>query len=161
MRFLAFALALLALAACGAPSARSLGAALVQAGDLPADIVAAPVSEALPDRLAGVVAPARGVFQQLSRDGKSDGGVAVLLYDDAAARDAAYSYLLAGMGAAQPVDGLGERASAVGPEATLLFAEVLWVRCRAVAQLRLLDVTLADALSLAQKVDARLRDVAC
>lgn len=161
MRLLALALALLALVACGAPSTQSLEAALVQPGDLPAGVVAAPVADQLPERFTGVGAPERGVFQQLSRDGKSDGGAAVLIYGDTAARDAAYGYLLTGMGAAQPLPGLGERAAAIGPEATLLFAEVLWLRCRAVVQLRLLDASLADATALAQKIDARLQAVAC
>ena len=35
------------------------------------------------------------------------------------------------------------------------------VRCRAVVQLRLLDTPLADATALAQKLDARLQEVAC
>jgi hypothetical protein len=161
LRRLLLALALLVVGACGAPSAQTLEGALVQPGDLPAEIAAAPVSELLPERLTGVNPPERGVFQQFSRGGKSDGGVAVLIYGDDATRDAAYSYLLAGMGASQPLAGVGERADGIGPEATLLFSEVLWARCRAVVQLRLLDAPLADATALAQKLDARLQGVAC
>jgi hypothetical protein len=160
-RPLLLGLLLFALAACGAPSAQTIEGALVQPGDLPAGVAAAPVSELLPERLAGIIAPDRGVFQQLSRDGRSDGSLTVLVYGNDTSRESVYGYLMRGMGAAQPIDGLGERASGVGPEATLLFSEVLWVRCRAVVQLRMFDTSLADAAALAQKLDARLQGVVC
>jgi len=95
-------------------------------------------------------------------DFQEGGGVGLLLYPDAAAREAAYQIGTDGLGdGTRPISDIGERSqflsNTVGPG----LPEIVFMRCSVVVHARLPDVSDSDALAYAQRLDQQLRGIVC
>lgn len=153
------------LAACGAPNlgAVDLESLLIQDGDLPAGINAAQVKDTPPGMFTGLPRAVKAIDQRFQASGGNAGGVTVLLYDTTADRDTAYDSLVKGMGnGTKPYNGVGERATTLALSIVIDSVDVAFVRCHAVAYIRMSDTKQVDnATAYAARLDSRLRQVVC
>jgi hypothetical protein len=156
---LLFVSLLILLASCGGTGGGVAAQALAQPGDLPAGVALAPADMPLPDRFGGIPPARETAFQPFVRGAQSAGGAAVFVYPDATGSAAAYDFLAAG--SPNSDFGVCERATRAGPEVTLFASEILFVRCRAVVQVRLIDTDLEAATAYARALDGRLRAAVC
>ena len=109
----------------------------------------------------------RVVLQEFVRNDQRIGGVTVFRFSDMAQRNEAYAFVSAGRGRdMQERDDFGERAVATLIDATILairlrLADVAFVRCTALAHIRMGNEDPEAALAYAQRLDVRLREAVC
>lgn len=159
-RLVALALLML-IASCGQPA--NLEPLLIQSGDLPAGMSAGQVSENIPPIYADAPKPVRFIRQQFARGDEPAGAIAVLIYDQAAERDQAYTTISNGMGGATPLPDIAERAGFSYLNIGLPSYDFVFQRCRAIVHMRMVGESLsADNLeAYAKRLDSRLRPAVC
>lgn len=154
-------LALVALAACGQPA--NLDSLLIQAGDLPGGMTAGQISDTMPPIFDKLPAPTRFIRQEFARSDQPGGAVSVLIYDQAADRDTAYTSIVADMPPGAALPNVGERATFGYLNIGVRIYDLVFQRCSAVVHIRMSAPRLsADNLeAYAKRLDSRLRPVVC
>lgn len=142
---------LLFLTACGGPNLASveLEPLLVQDGDLPTGVTAGQVIAGD----VGATGTAYGYVQRVQRNLSPGGVVIVILYDNDEALNRDFAALLPGVTAD------GRPTTEVGTRAMERTNAIVFIRCHALASVRLQDY--ASALSYAKRLDKRLMAVVC
>ncbi|MFN2305079.1 MAG: hypothetical protein ACK2TV_15215, partial [Anaerolineales bacterium] len=139
---------------------------LVQDGDLIPGVTAGSVVEMDSTIFGDLGLPKseKARFQYFESDGKFRGGVAVFLYDSKRDVTEAFDLLRYAMGdeALRPSD-LGEQAALViVSDERSSYVEVVFTRCNAVVDIRLMDMGRPEALEThAKNLDARLKSLLC
>jgi len=141
---------------------------LIQPGDLPAGFSGAQVRDVAPGMFDETPTAENAISQQFERGGDTAGGVAVLLYDSKSEIEEAYALFVSGMaGNVQTVTGVGEQAAVSVWSLSVLGitrkgSELLFIRCGAVAHIRMADVVDIDTITAyAKRLDSRLEPVVC
>ncbi len=158
------------LTACGGvPLAEvELEPLLTQPCDLPSGLAASQIRDEAPAMFTAVPEPQKAVHQQFERNGETQGGVTVLLYDTPEDVDEAYNLVAQGMPATRAyIPGVG--AAAVGGNLkvnrrSVQFesVELVFVRCHAVVHVRITGThRLDDASAYAKRLDKQLQEKVC
>jgi hypothetical protein len=144
-------------------SALKLDSLLIQSGDLPAGLSGAQIRDTAPLMFEKVPKADNTIYQQVARNGKQAGGVAVFLYEDTSKVDEAYKEILSGMGSdANPVSEIGDKASIMMLTLGMEGGDLVFERCNFVVHVRFTGTPNADDItSYAKRLDARLSEVAC
>ena len=141
---------------------------LVQPGDLPSGLAASHIRDEAPEMFTAVPEPQKAVNQQFERNGETQGGVTVLLYDTHEDVDEAYNIIAQGMPETRAyVPGVG--AAAVGGNLMVnplgvqfVSVELVFVRCHAIVHIRITGThRLDDASAYAKRLDKRLQEKVC
>lgn len=148
-------------AACGQPA--NLDPLLIQAGDLPGGMTAGQISDTMPPIFDKLPQPTRFIRQEFVRGDQPGGAVSVLIYDQAADRDAAYASIVADMPPGAALPNVGERATFGYIAVRTQIYDLVFQRCKAVVHMRMSAPRLsADNLeAYAKRLDSRLRPVVC
>lgn len=149
---------------------------LIQPGDLPSGYVGGQIRRTLPAMFDGVPPSQNKIYQELTVDGHTKGGVSVMLYETLAEQSNAYAFLLDGMDGdtihAKPVEGVGNMAHVIALAPGVVagvaidpLGDILFSRCGAVVLIRMTFLKAGlevDQLSAyAQRLDQRLAAVVC
>ncbi len=145
----------------------NLETALIKSGDLPAGVSGAQIRSSAPEMFKNVPTADYTIFQQFEKKGNAAGGVAVFVYESPERVESAYQEILGGMGETKPSTDFGDKAntsilSMTVAGITLEFSEALFIRCHAVAHIRMTDIADINAIvAYAQRLDERLREFVC
>jgi hypothetical protein len=129
---------------------------LIQPGDLPAGNSGAQVREMLPDMFDNIVQPVNQIYQELEQDSQQNGGIAIMVYENAVDSKVTYDTILKGMGGeaqTEEVENLGEQARVGG-------YDLLFVRCNTIVHFRMF-ATIDAKITYARNLDERLALLVC
>ena len=146
---------------------RDLQALLVQAGDLPAELTAEPLTSRAA-WLASVPAAPQELARRLVAQSGERGGVTLFVYGAGADVPAAYGAIAGALESAaqrppQFIGSIGERSGIVttSPPGQPLVYDLSFFRCRAAAYIRLQTEQIDDVLNYARRLDRRLQQATC
>lgn len=142
-------------------SALDLEPLLIQSGDLPAGIAAAQVKDVAPLAFNGYPPTTKAIDQRFQRDGKAVGGVVVLLYEQQDNFNTARSLAMKISESSKPLDGVGEEAKAFLGSDLLPIRGITFIRCRAIVDVSISNVTIEEVAAYAMRLDKRLSGVVC
>jgi hypothetical protein len=134
-----------------------LSSILIQPGDLSAGITGAQVRDMLPAMFDYIATPTvNQIYQEFEQDSTQKGGVAVMVYDNAADAKETFDMILMGMGGKAKTDEVQD----LGDQARIGGYDLLFQRCKTVIHFRMFAN--ADArITYAQRLDERLTPFAC
>jgi hypothetical protein len=149
-------------------SAVNLHQQIFQPGDLPAVFSAGSPGAAVPERFADFPPAQYQISVEFSTGGSWAGNASVFLYSEAADIEKAFNPKGEAYDESQALEGLGEKSSFLefsipyGTGATTLDgANAFWVRCSAVAEIRLVTRNVDDVKNFALALDQRIAPFVC
>jgi hypothetical protein len=141
---------------------------IFQPGDLPADFSAGSPGAAVPERFADFPPAQYQISVEFSTGGSWAGNASVFLYSEAADIEKAFNPKGEAYDESQALEGLGDKSSFLefsipyGTGATTLDgANAFWVRCSAVAEIRLVTRNVDDVKNYALALDQRIAPFVC
>ena len=136
---------------------------LVQSGDLPAGMTGAQVKDAAPPAFKRYPLPTKAIDQRFQRSGDVVGGVVVLLYENAADRDAAWAQAQQAItSSATPLPDVGEQALLLASSPQLPITSATFRRCAAIVDIGMdAQVQPNEISAYARRLDTRLTPLVC
>lgn len=134
---------------------------LIQPGDLPSGMEAAQVKNTAPAGMKDYPAATNAIDQRFQRNGKTAGGVVVLLYEQQADLDKATAQALAPNKYSEPTTDVGEKGKLFLGTDLLPLRSVTFVRCHAIVDVTMSDVDTTEIAAYAKRLDKRLQAAVC
>jgi hypothetical protein len=134
---------------------------LVQSGDLPSGMSAAQIKDVAPPAMKDYPPATKAIDQRFQRNGKTTGGVVVLLYEQDADLTAATALATTLNTYSELLPDVGEQAKLFLGTDLLPVRGVTFVRCRAVVDVSMSDVDTGEITAYAKRLDKRLQSVVC
>jgi len=141
---------------------------IFQPGDLPAVFSAGSPGAAVPERFADIPPAQYQISVEFSTGGSWAGNASVFLYSEAADIEKTFNPKGEAYDESQALEGLGDKSSFLefsipfGTGATTLDgANAFWVRCSAVAEIRLITRNVDDVKRYALALDQRIAPFVC
>jgi len=134
---------------------------LIQAGDLPSGMSAAQVKDAAPPALNDYPQATKAIDQRFQRNGKTAGGVVVLLYEQQSDLDQAKGLAAKTSKYSEPLSDVGEQAKLFLGTDLLPIRGVTFVRCQAVVDVSMSGVDTREITAYAKRLDKRLQAAVC